>query len=69
MFKMRSEILVLKNMIFLYKIQIFGCQNTNFCFSKLAGLIWIINCIQYGIMELKKWIQILSAGLWQQLSV
>ena len=38
MFKMRSEILVLKNTIFLYKIQIFGCQNTNFCFSKLAGL-------------------------------
>ena len=39
MFKMRSEILVLKNTIFWYKIQIFGCQNTNFCFSKLAGLI------------------------------
>ena len=38
MFKMRSEILVLKNTNFLYKIQISGCQNTNFCFSKLAGL-------------------------------
>ena len=38
MFKMRSEILVLKNTIFWYKIRIFGCQNTNFCFSKLAGL-------------------------------
>ena len=38
MFKMRSELLVLKNTIFCYKIRIFGCQNTNFCFSKLAGL-------------------------------
>ena len=38
MFKMRSEIIVLKNTIFWYKIRIFGCQNTNFCFSKLAGL-------------------------------
>ena len=38
MFKMRSEILVLKNTIFWYKIRIFGCQNMNFCFSKLAGL-------------------------------
>ena len=38
MFKMRSEILVLKNTIYLYKIRIFGCQNTNLCFSKLAGL-------------------------------
>ena len=35
---MRSEILVLKNTIFWYKIQIFGYQNTIFCFSKLAGL-------------------------------
>ena len=50
---MRSEIIVLKNTIFWYKIRIFGCQNTNFCFSKLAGLYlrhFLLHIYQMGVV-------------------
>ena len=39
MFKMCLKILVLKNNIFVWKIQILGCKNTILGFSKLTGLV------------------------------